>query len=132
MLVSSEPLSEDAGLLTLRVVAGGSMVYQHGWPKLVHFADKMDHFADPIGMGPVISLALITLAESVCAALVMLGLWTRITTVPVIIGMAVVAFMVKGGQGFAERELALVYLGAFLTIFLAGSGRFSLDRLTFR
>jgi len=124
MLVSSEPLSEDAGLLTLRVVAGGSMVYQHGWPKLVHFADKMDSFADPIGMGPMVSLALITLAETVCAALVMLGLWTRL--------MAVVAFVVKDGQGFAERELALVYLGAFFTIFLAGSGRFSLDRLTFR
>ena len=132
MLVSSEPLSEDAGLLTLRVVAGGSMVYQHGWPKLVHFADKMDSFADPIGMGPMVSLALITLAETVCAALVMQGLWTRLTTVPVIIGMAVVAFVVKDGQGFAERELALVYLGAFFTIFLAGSGRFSLDRLTFR
>ena len=132
MLVSSEPLSEDAGLLTLRVVAGGSMVYQHGWPKLVHFADKMDSFADPIGMGPMVSLALITLAETVCAALVMLGLWTRLTTVPVIIGMAVVAFVVKDGQGFAERELALVYLGAFFTIFLAGSSRFSLDRLTFR
>lgn len=132
MIASSEPVSLDAGLLALRVAAGGGMLWQHGWPKLVHFADRMSGFADPVGIGPMPSLALITLAETVCAALVMLGLWTRITTVPLILGMGVAAFIANGGKPFAEQELAVVYLAAFCCIFLAGSGRFSLDRLTFR
>lgn len=132
MLASSEAISVDAGLAALRIAAGGGMLWQHGWPKLVHFAERMDHFADPIGLGPLASLALITLAETVCAVLVMLGLWTRITTVPLMLGMGVAAFIANGGKPFAEQELAVVYLAAFFCIFLAGSGRFSLDRLTFR
>lgn len=132
MVASSEPLSVDAGLLALRVAAGGGMLWQHGWPKLAHFAERMDHFADPIGLGPMVSLGLITAAETICAGLVALGLWTRITTVPLIVGMGVAAFIANGDKPFADQELAVVYLAAFSCIFLTGSGRFSLDRLTFR
>jgi putative oxidoreductase len=131
MLLNSEPVSLDFGLLALRLGAGGTMLWQHGWGKLIGFADKMDSFPDPFGAGPMVSLGLITLAETACAGLVLLGLWTRITTIPLIIGMAVAAFMVAGGKSFAQQELAVLYLLAFLTLFFTGSGRFSLDRLTF-
>lgn len=131
-LLSSEPLAADFGLLVLRATAGGSMLYAHGWNKLAHFTDKMDHFGDPIGLGPAISLGLIVFAETLCALLVTLGLWTRLSTVPLIIGMGVAAFVANGGQPFADKELAICYLAAFTCIFFAGSGRFSLDRLTFQ
>ena len=76
--------------------------------------------------------ALIVFAETICAALVALGLWTRLSTVPLIIGLGVVVFVSTSGLAFAEKELALCYLVAFTTIFFTGSGRFSLDRLTFQ
>lgn len=132
MLFKSDEINVDLGILVVRASAGGMMLWQHGWPKLLHFTDRMDSFADPIGLGSTISLTLITLAESVCALLVALGLWTRFTTIPLIIGMAVIAFVVKGGEPFGEKEMALIYLAAYLGIFLTGSGRFSLDRLTFQ
>ncbi len=131
-LLSSEPLAADLGLALLRISSGLSMLWQHGWPKLVNFTDRMDHFSDPIGMGSTLSLALIVFAETICAALVALGLWTRLSTVPLIIGMGVVVFVSKSGQAFAEKELALCYLLAFAAIFFTGSGRFSLDRLKFQ
>ncbi|HRH37362.1 MAG TPA: DoxX family protein [Flavobacteriales bacterium] len=131
MMLNSEPISEEFGYLFLRVTAGGTMLWQHGWPKLMGFADKMDHFADPFGLGGTFSLILIVFAEVVCAALVMLGLWTRVALVPLIIGMAVIAFMVKGDAGFSEKELALVYLFAFVALLFTGSGRFSVDRISF-
>ena len=132
MLFKSDEINIDLGILVVRAGAGGMMLWQHGWPKLVHFTDRMDSFADPIGLGSTISLTLITLAESVCALLVALGLWTRFPTIPLIIGMAVIAFVVKGGEPFGEKEMALLYLAAYLGIFFTGSGRFSLDRLTFQ
>ena len=132
MLLNSEPLSEDIGLLALRLSAGGCMFWQHGWPKLAHFTDIMGHFGDPIGLGPAFSLGLITFAETACAALVVLGLWTRVSTLPLIIGMAVAAFVANAGQPFGDKELSVVYLAAFIAIFFAGSGRFSLDRLKFQ
>jgi putative oxidoreductase len=132
MLLNSEPVALDFGLLTLRVGAGGTMLLQHGWPKLAAFGEKMDTFGDPIGLGPAFSLGLIVFAETVCAVLVALGLWTRLSTVPLIIGMAVAAFVSNGDQPFKAMELAVCYMVAFLAIFFAGSGRFSLDRLNFK
>lgn len=131
MLINSDPISEDFGYLVLRVGAGGTMFWQHGWPKLMAFSERMDSFADPFGLGPAFSLILILLAEVLCSALIVLGLWTRIATIPLIIGMAVVVFMVKGDAAFAEKELAAVYLMAFLTILFTGSGRFAVDRISF-
>jgi putative oxidoreductase len=131
MLLNSEPISEEFGYLMLRVSAGGTMLWQHGWPKLMHFSERMDSFADPFGLGGTLSLVLIVFAEVVCAALVVLGLWTRAALIPLIIGMAVIAFMVKGDADFSEKELALVYLFAFVTLLFTGSGRFAIDRISF-
>lgn len=132
MLLNSEPISEDFGLFLLRASAGGTMIWQHGWPKVMHFSERMDSFADPFGLGSALSLVLIIFAEVVCAALVTLGLWTRAATLPLIIGMSVIAFMVKGDAAFAEKELALVYLFAFAALLFTGSGRFSVDRIHFQ
>ncbi len=131
MLINSEPISEDFGYLVLRAGFGGSMFWQHGWPKLMAFGEKVDSFADPFGLGPAFSLILILIAEVLCSALVVLGLWTRAALIPLIIAMAVVVFMVKGDAVFAEKELAVVYLMAFITLLFTGSGRFSIDRISF-
>lgn len=132
MLLNSEPISSDLGSLLLRLGAGGTMLWQHGWPKLAQFSDRIDGFADPFGLGGPVSLVLIIIAEVLCSALVILGLWTRAALVPLIIGMATIAFVVKGDAAFKEKELALVYLFAFLALLLSGSGRFSVDRISFK
>jgi len=131
MLVNSEPVSEDFGYLVLRLGAGGTMFWQHGWPKLMAFSDKVDSFADPFGLGSAFSLVLLLLAEVLCSALVVLGLWTRLAVIPLIIAMAVVVFMVKGDAEFAEKELAAVYLMSFVVLLFTGSGRFSIDKISF-
>ena len=132
MLLNSEPIAEDLGKLLLRVAAGGGMLWQHGWGKLMHFSDAAKDFDDPFGLGPTVSLVMIVFAETLCALLVGLGLWTRISTVPLIIGMAVAAFISNSGDPFGAGEKALVYMAIYLAIFFIGSGRFSLDRLKFQ
>lgn len=131
MLLNSDPINEDVGYLFLRIGAGGTMFWQHGWPKLMHFSERMDDFADPFGLGSAFSLILILFAEVLCAACVTLGIWTRAACVPLIIAMAVIVFMVKGDAGFAEKELAAVYLVMFATILFTGSGRFAINRISF-
>lgn len=131
MLLNSEPINEDFGYLCLRVCAGGTLFWQHGWPKLMSFSERLDDFADPFGLGPVFSLILILIAEVLCALLVVLGLWTRIALVPLIIAMAVIVFMVKGDAAFGDKELAFMYLFAFIALLFTGSGRFAIDRIKF-
>ena len=132
MLLNSEPIAEDLGYLVLRATAGGTMFWQHGWPKIMTFSERMDHFPDPFGLGGTFSLILIVLAEAKKNAMVILRLWTRTALIPLILGMAVIVFMVKGDAAFGEKELALVYLFAFVTLLFTGSGRFSIDRISFK
>ncbi|MBL8012168.1 MAG: DoxX family protein [Flavobacteriales bacterium] len=131
-LTNSEPLAEDLGKLLLRVVPGGIMLLDHGWPKLVGFGEMMETFPDPIGLGPGLSLGLIVFAEVLCALLVVLGVWTRLSTIPLIIGMAVITFVTHGDDILGKGESGLIYLMVFLGILLLGGGRFSLDRLSFK
>ena len=131
MLFNSEPISEDFGQLALRLGFGGTMFWQHGWPKLMQFSERMDDFADPLGVGPFLSLAMIVLAEVVCAALVTLGMWTRAACVPLIIAMAVAVFIVHGDDPFGNKELAMLYLIGYVIILFNGSGRFAINRLSF-
>ena len=42
--------------------------------------------------------------------------------------MAVAAFVVHGADPLAKKEMALLYMVAFLAIAFIGPGRFSLDR----
>lgn len=132
MLLNSNEVSFDIGALLLRVSAAGTLFVQHGWPKLMGFSERAASFFDPIGLGHTFSLVLILLAEVVCGAMVVLGLWTRLTTIPIIIGMAVAAFMANGDAPFAKQELPFLYMMAFIAIFFIGSGRYSLDRLKFQ
>src|SRR4249919_653716 len=97
------------GLLALRVMAGGLLLYGHGWPKLMHFAERAASFPDPLGIGHARSLALAVFAEVLCAACIVLGFATRFAVIPVVILLGVAALVVNRGAPFGERELALVY-----------------------
>lgn len=132
MLLNSEEVSVDFGALILRLTAGGTLFWHHGLVKLMKFGDLSGSFFDPIGLGSGLSLALILFAEVFCALCVVLGLWTRLTTIPPIIGMAVAAFMANGDGPFAKQELSILYMMMFIIIFFTGSGRYSLNRLKFQ
>lgn len=132
MLLNSDEVSFDTGALLLRLTAGVTIFWQHGLVKLMQFGELSTTFPDPIGVGHTLSLTLLLFAELVCAALVVLGLWTRVATIPLIIAMAVAAFLANGDQPFAKQELSFVYMMMFIVIFFLGSGRYSLGRMSFR
>ena len=125
-LLSKQPYSIDIAILILRVSAGGFML-THGWPKLLTFNKRLETFRDPIGIGSEASLTLIIFAEVICSLLLIFGFYTRIALVPLIIAMSIVAFIVHGNDSFGEKEKALLFLGAFLTLFFSGPGKLSLD-----
>lgn len=115
------------GLLALRLGAGGLLLYGHGLGKIMNYAERAPKFADPIGLGPETSFALVVFAEVFCAAAVMLGLCTRLAAVPIVIFTIVAAFVQHGADPFDDKELALMYGVPMLTLILTGGGRYSLD-----
>lgn len=124
------PRSPDFALLVLRVWLGGSMLVLHGWGKVTGFGGMSSRFADPFGLGQTTSLVLAIFGEVVCAALLAFGLATRFAALVLAIIMTT-AFTVAHGtklSGAGNGELAYVYLAGFVAIFIAGPGRFSVDR----
>jgi putative oxidoreductase len=121
------PSSPDCGLLLLRAWLGLSMLLLHGKAKLVGFTAQLDKFQD-MGIHPALGSAAI-LAESVCAFMLIIGLFTRLSALFLIATMSFAFFQVHkmALSGPGSGELAFIYLGGFLAVLLAGPGRLSLD-----
>lgn len=117
------------GLLILRVGLAGTLLIRHGLPKLLDFSNKMHTFSDPIGLGSTLSLSLAVSAEFLCSILIIVGIFTRWVTIPVVIFFCVAFFVVHGGDPFAKKELAFIFLVGFTSILAAGPGRFSADAI---
>ena len=116
----------NLGMLILRI-ATGLLLASHGYAKLVKFNSLKYKFMNFMHLGSTASLSLIIFAELVCGILLILGLFTRLACIPIIIGMGVVVFIASHGQIFDSGERGLVYLAATLTILLCGPGRISVD-----
>ncbi|MBZ4188322.1 DoxX family protein [Niabella beijingensis] len=116
------------GILLLRVVTGCTMA-AHGLKKLTGFnAMAAKGFADPFHIGVKASLSLTIFAEFFCALFIVLGLLTRLATLPLIVCMCVALFIAHDGKIFGDGELAAVYLAVFLTLFIIGPGKYSVDK----
>lgn len=127
-LLGNQPAFIDLSLLLLRIAVGGFM-FTHGFGKLQKLVNGNFEFGDPIGLGPEISLCLTVFAEILCAFLVLVGLFTRLAVIPLIITMLVAVFIVHADHDFGKKELGLFYLINYLVIFLSGAGKYSLDKL---
>lgn len=125
---SIQNLLQDLGLLALRLGAG-SLMLMHGLPKLMSFAEKAPTFADPLGIGGPLSMALAIFAEVICALLVMMGLTTRLASMVLVINFAVITQIVHAADPIAKKELAMFYLLIYAVLLLTGPGRIAIDRL---
>ncbi len=104
------------------------MLFGHGIPKLVKFAELSAAFPDPLGIGSTASLSLAILGEVVAALALILGFYSRWAAVVMATTMGVALFIHLAGAQFAERELAILYLVPLITIMIAGPGRWSVTK----
>ena len=120
----------DLSLLFLRLAFGGLMLVNHGWSKFMKLiGDEPIKFADPIGIGMEASLGLTVFAEVLCALMIVLGLFTRLAVIPLIITMLVAIFIIHIGDPLKKMEMAILYLIPYLVLLWNGAGRYSLDAL---
>lgn len=119
----------NISFLFLRLVFGISMCVNHGYDKLVNFADKKDNFVNLFGMGSTTTLVLVVFAEFFCSIFVAIGLFTRFTVIPLIITMGYAFFVAHNSALFAKGEVAALYLTGFFAILLCGPGKASVDGL---
>jgi len=133
------PERTAAGLALLRVWTGATLFLRHGWEKQpAHWAQFMAHFPDPIGIGSHPSFLIAFVSDFVCGILLFIGLGTRWAALcclgNILVAWALVhhfAFLGKSPQA-EHGEIMVLYIGALLTLLIAGPGAASLDRMRSR
>ena len=128
------PARADVGLLVLRVWIGATLFLRHGWEKRPrqwqHF---VTNFPDPVGIGSYASFVVAFAGDFLCALLLVVGLGTRWVALfcfaNIFVAWALVHHFKLFGKdpGSDHGELILLYLGALLTIVIAGGGRAAID-----
>jgi putative oxidoreductase len=118
--------SFNAAMLVLSL-AMGLLMRSHGYDKLVNFSEKKAVFYDFLSLGSTTSLMLCIFAEFFCALFVVIGLFTRLVSVPLIIVMSIAVFSVHKMDFFDTGEQASLYLAGYLVLLLCGPGRASVD-----
>lgn len=125
----------DFAALILRIGFGVYMLCGHGYSKLLKLLSGEEiQFFSFLGLSPKISLFLAVFAEFVACLFIIIGYKTRLATIPLIITMLVAIFMVHGGDPWfmsgvdgGSKEPAVIYFIGFLSIYLLGSGKYSVD-----
>lgn len=134
---SIHPVQLSVGLLLIRLTIGILMAFL-GYEKLIHF-DEMaasDFWAKNIsflGFTGKIPLALTVFAEFFCSLFLILGLFTRLALIPLLICMGYIIVVVgkfsiiNSGENGLELNTAFVYFMIYLALFLTGPGKYSAD-----
>lgn len=127
LLYTEHSTFTDFGLLVLRLSIGALMV-THGLPKLTNFNQIVSdgHFI-PVFGSVALGLALTVMAEFFMSLFLIAGLLTRLSIIPLIITMLVAVFVAHANDPFSVKEHALLFLFPYITLLLAGPGRFSAD-----
>ncbi len=123
--------STDLGKLVLRVVLGVLILF-HGVSKLIHGPGYVLGVVAQAGLPSILAYG-VYIGEVVAPILLLLGIWTRVGALIIVINMIVALALVHLGQlmsladtGGWALELQGMYLGAALAIALLGAGRFGM------
>lgn len=150
--VEENSKATDCGLLLLRVAVCTCLFYHHGAEKFYDFQTLTHHNLDPVGIVVTGSVIIAGISDGICSLLVLFGLASRYAALFVLGVLNTVWWLMDHGM---ERLLGLpvpirpgahaadlaqtlhtmpnfmnvpLYILGFLVVFLAGPGRYSLDR----
>lgn len=137
LITSFAPINLSLGILLIRITIGLLMAF-YGYQKLINFETMAasDFWAKEVsflGMTGKFPLALTVFAEFFCSLFLILGLFTRLSLIPllicmgyIIVSVAKFKVMYSGSNGL-EMNNAFVYFLIYLGLFLTGPGNYSAD-----
>lgn len=136
-LRASSAIQLDFGILIIRIIIGILMAF-YGYEKLVHFQEMAasDFWANNViflGQKGAFPLALTVFAEFFCSLLLITGLFTRLSLLPLLFCMAYIFLVIfpfsiiSSGDNGMEINTTFFYFIIYLGLFFTGPGKYSLD-----
>jgi len=118
----------NIGLLLLRIVFCGAMIYGHGLGKLNKLIAGNFKFSDPIGIGEAPTLFLAVFSEFIAPIFILIGFKTKFFSFFPAATMFVAAFIVHLSDPFSRMEKAILFLAVFVFFMISGPGKYSIDK----
>jgi len=128
-LLSTRYSESVFNLTTFLIRAGFGLLIclNHGIPKIANYSTWKTQFYNPFHIGSPLTLMLSIFAEVFAAMLLILGLFTRLAALVLVINMLFASFIFHQGRPIKSYEDSIMYLIAFLSILLVGPGKISVD-----
>jgi len=123
------------GSLLLRIIGGSMMVYNHGWGKITAGPEKWNRLGhaltDIIGFEFLSTFFgfMAAFSESVCALLIIIGLFT--IPASILLSFTMFVAIMNHIMDSEMPELAIMYCLLSLVLILSGPGKLSLDQMWF-
>lgn len=118
----------NASMLFLRIGIG-LLMFHHGFEKITHFDTTAQHMPNLLGMGKTINTSLVIFSEFFCSLFLILGLFTRLACIPLIIEMSVALYKAENLDFFGQGQASSLFLIGFIVLILIGPGKISVDGL---
>lgn len=123
----------EPGALLLGRLAVGLLFVSTGWGK-VHDIPKVVAFFESLGIpAPGFQAVLVSWSELLCGSAIVIGLLTRLATIPLIVSMTVALLTAKRGDIHGLFDLVgqdeFTYLVVLVMIAVLGPGKLALDHL---
>lgn len=130
-LFSTKPIFENSMLL-IRITAG-LLIFVHGLGTFDegHMKGNIAWLSDLHFPAPVFMAYLGKGAELIGGVLLILGLFTRIAAIVLVVNMLVICFVLGSGQIFTADETPFLLLMLFVYLLMVGPGKTSLDYFLF-
>jgi putative oxidoreductase len=117
----------NLALAILRIGAS-IMLLTHGIPKIERLFAETVSFPDPLGIGASTSLTLAIIGEVIAPIFILVGFRTKFAAILSMITMLVTVLIHHSGDPFGTKEKPLLFALIFLVIFIAGPGKYSIDK----
>jgi putative oxidoreductase len=101
----------------------------HGWSKLNSVMEGDFDFPDPLGIGAKASLICTAGTEFFASILLMIGLFSRISSASLLFTMLVAGLVFHWPDPWDDKEGSLMYAVVYLLLMVFGAGKFSADYL---
>ena len=125
---STNPYLFNISLLLFRVIISCALM-THGYRKLIRLIDGNIWGRTHFIFNEEVSMALVVFGEFFAPLFVVIGFGTRIFAIPIIYTFCVIVFDVHWEDSFGKMEKGLMFLVSYISIFLIGPGKISVDNL---
>lgn len=117
----------NRAIFLFRLLISGELIIVHGLKKIGIGIAQAEVVPNPLGLPDMLNQIFATGANLVCPLFIILGLFTRLATIPIVAVTLTGYFVVHGNDSLLERDIPFMFSVAFLFIMAIGAGRYSLD-----